>query len=248
MKNLTKCAEVKSCGTQITEKKALPSALEIVGDDGVFEGYACLFGKEDLGHDVIQPGAFAKSLAQHGLEGIKLLYQHDPTQPIGQWLTIREDDKGLFVRGKLATEVAKAREILSMMKAGILDGLSIGFRTIRGQKDAKSGIRYLLELDLWEISVVTFPMQPDARISSVKSGEGMLAALMPEDPPFSKRELERKLMQDAGLSRSQARALMAHGLSGLGGMQDAAFLEPSSAIASLHTMTRAMLRAAKHQA
>nr|WP_321457695.1 HK97 family phage prohead protease [uncultured Cohaesibacter sp.] len=222
----------------------MPSALESVSDDGLFEGYACLFGKEDLGHDVIQPGAFANSLRMRGLEGIKLLYQHDPAQPIGQWLTIREDEKGLFVRGKLATEVTKAREILSMMKAGILDGLSIGFRTVRGSKDPNNGIRKLLELDLWEISIVTFPMQPDARISSVKSelmtgsGEHFQAS------QFSKRELERKLMQDAGLSRSQARALMARGLPGLTGKQDAAFLEPSYELSSLRKLTRAVLRAA----
>ena len=234
----------KHCSNLNTEKKALPSALDVVKDDGLFEGYACLFGKEDLGHDVIRQGAFAKSLADRGLDGIKLLYQHDPAQPIGQWLTIREDSKGLFVRGKLATEVAKAREILSMMKAGILDGLSIGFRTVRGSKDPKSGIRHLLELDLWEISIVTFPMQPDARISSVKSRLGAGAGLQPDDDPLSKRELERKLMHDAGLSRSQARALMAHGLPGLSGKQDAAFLEPSCELAALRKMTRAMLRAA----
>ena len=217
------------------EQKAQPSALDVIGDDGLFEGYACLFGKEDLGHDVIRSGAFAPSLNMRGIEGIKLLYQHDPNQPIGQWLTILEDEKGLFVRGKLAMEVAKAREIHSMMKAGILDGLSIGFRTVRGQKDPKTGIRYLLELDLWEISVVTFPMQPDARISSVKS----------KHTAFSKRELERKLMHDAGFSRSQARALMAHGLTGLNGKQDAAFLEPSPELSSLRKLTRAMIVATR---
>ena len=246
MKNMNYHTVSKSCDTHETEKKALPSALEAVGDDGLFEGYACLFGKEDLGHDVIRSGAFSNSLGKRGLDGIKLLYQHDPAQPIGQWLTIREDEKGLFVRGKLATEVTKAREILSMMKAGILDGLSIGFRTIRGQKDAKSGIRYLMELDLWEISVVTFPMQPDARISSVKSEQGLIACLQQDEAPFSKRELERKLMQDAGLSRSQARALMAHGLTGLSGKQDAAFFEPSYELSSLRQLTRAMLRAANN--
>lgn len=244
MKNLDIYNVAKHCSNLDTEKKALPSALDVVNDDGVFEGYACLFDREDLGHDVIRQGAFAKSLGERGLEGIKLLYQHDPAQPVGQWLTIREDCKGLFVRGKLATEVAKAREILSMMKAGILDGLSIGFRTVRGRKDPKSGIRHLLELDLWEISIVTFPMQPDARISAVKSEQGGGAVFKPDDTPFSKRELERKLMQDAGLSRSQARALMAHGLTGLSGKQDAAFLEPSCELAALRKLTRAMLRAA----
>ncbi|WP_316858040.1 HK97 family phage prohead protease [uncultured Cohaesibacter sp.] len=227
----------KSRSLSETEKKAMPSALAKVAEDGLFEGYACLFGEEDLGHDVICAGAFASSLAQRGLGGIKLLYQHDPTQPIGHWLSIREDSKGLFVRGQLATDVAKAQEIHSMMKAGILDGLSIGFKTIKARKDAKTGIRHLLALDLWEISVVTFPMQPDARISSVKA-----ASL---SPPFSKRELERKLMQDAGLSRSQARALMARGLSGLTGKQDAVHVGPSNELARLRIMTRTMLQATR---
>ncbi len=198
------------------ETKALPSQLHKVGENGIFEGYACLFGKEDLGRDVIRAGAFARSLSKRGQSGIKLLYQHDPAAPIGRWLSIREDEKGLFVQGQLLLDLPKAREVLSMMKEGVLDGLSIGFRTIRGNKDRKSGLRYLHELDLWEISVVTFPMQPDARISTIKS------SLPSRDIPLiSKRDLERKLMQDAGLSRSQARALLARGFTGLSGMQDA---------------------------
>ena len=226
------------------EVKALPATLSAVAEDGRFEGYACLFGKEDLGHDIIQPGAFTKSLARRGLSGIKLLYQHDPAQPVGQWLTIREDARGLFVEGKLALDVEKAREIRSMMKAGILDGLSIGFRTIRGQADKKSGVRYLIELDLWEISVVTFPMQPDARISNVKSEMlGGRGRAVPSAP--SKRELERKLMQDAGLSRSQARALLAQGYHGLNGKQDAAVIAPHSQLARLRELTRTMRQATK---
>lgn len=198
------------------ETKALPSALHKVGENGIFEGYACLFGKEDLGQDIVRPGAFARSLARRSLSGIKLLYQHDPAQPIGRWLSIEEDAKGLLVKGQLLLDLPKAREVMSLMREGVLDGLSIGFRTIRGNKDRKSGLRHLHEVDLWEISVVTFPMQPEARIASVKSDH-----LPDHDPWVSKRHLERKLMQDAGLSRSQARALMARGFSGLSDMQDA---------------------------
>ncbi|MCR4283282.1 MAG: HK97 family phage prohead protease, partial [Bauldia sp.] len=130
---------------------------------------ASIFGKADLGRDVVLPGAFRASLAKRGAAGIKLLFQHDPNQPIGVWTEIREDGEGLFVKGKLTTGVARAREVLSLIRAGALDGLSIGYRTVRGRTDAKTGIRSLIEVDLWEISVVTFPMLPEARVASVKA-------------------------------------------------------------------------------
>lgn len=229
--------------SQLREKKAIAVSLDQVDEKGLFEGYACLFGREDLGRDIIRSGAFRQCLAKRNVSGIKLLYQHDPAQPIGHWLTIREDAKGLFVRGQLALDVEKAREVHAMMQAGILDGLSIGFRTIKGRKDPKSGARHLLALDLWEISVVTFPMQPDARISSVKSGLTEGAAAF---GPFSKRDLERKLMQDAGLSRSQTRALLAHGFSGLEGKQDAVSTGYPSQLTQLQRLTQTMRQAARN--
>ncbi len=97
-----------------------------------------------------------------------MLFQHDPAAPIGIWREVREDSRGLFVRGQLMSEVEKGREVLALMRAGAIDGLSIGFRTVKGRTDAKSGVRSLLEVDLWEISVVTFPMLPAARVSAVK--------------------------------------------------------------------------------
>ena len=151
------------------ETKFAPADLSGVEPDGTFSGYASLFGKEDLGRDVVMPGAFAASLKARGVAGIRMLFQHDPAAPIGVWQDIREDGRGLFVRGRLTPEVAKAREVLALMRAGGLDGLSIGFRTVKARKDARSGLRRLLEVDLWEISVVTFPMLPTARISAVKA-------------------------------------------------------------------------------
>ena len=147
-----------------------------VGLDGTFEGYACLFGVPDLGQDVIVRGAFQRTLATRGAAGIKLLYQHDPTQLIGVWLEIAEDARGLKVRGRLATEIAKAREAYTLLKIGALDGLSIGFRTVKGSRDPTTGLRRLDEIDLWEISVVTFPMQPDARVTAVKATPATPAA------------------------------------------------------------------------
>lgn len=143
---------------------------------GTFEGYASLFGVPDLGGDVVVKGAFRRSLARRGAAGVKLLFQHDPAQPIGVWLSVVEDHRGLLVKGRLMPEVAKAREVLALMRAGALDGLSIGFRTVKGNRDPTTGLRRLLEIDLWEVSIVTFPMQPDARIAAVKS-----AAPSPED-------------------------------------------------------------------
>lgn len=149
------------------ELKLLSRPLAQVQPDGVFEGYASLFNLPDLGKDVVEPGAFAQSLARRGPAGIKLLWQHDPGEPIGRWLSLQEDGRGLFVRGRLSLGVRRARDIHALMRDGAVDGLSIGFRTLR-QRAEPRGLRRLLQIDLWEISVVTFPMLPQARISAVK--------------------------------------------------------------------------------
>jgi hypothetical protein len=148
--------------------KLLPRSLSQIAPDGRFEGYASLFRVPDLGQDVVEPGAFAESLARRGCGGIKLLWQHDPAEPIGRWLHLAEDERGLFVQGQLSLGVARARDIHALMRDGAVDGLSIGFRTQRQRSDPRLGLRRLLRIDLWEISVVTFPMLPQARISAVK--------------------------------------------------------------------------------
>lgn len=151
------------------EVKLIADDITRVEADGTFSGYASLFGVEDLSHDIVEKGAFLASLSRRGPSGVKMLYQHDPAEPIGRWTDIRETSKGLKVTGQLMTNLARGREVLHMMREGILDGLSIGFRTVKARKDRKSGIRRLVEVDLWEISIVTFPMQPDARVAHVKS-------------------------------------------------------------------------------
>jgi len=152
----------------VREVKFAPVDLKSVEADGSFSGYASVFGEVDLGQDLVMPGAFRESLALRGARGVKLLFQHDPNEPIGVWLELHEDGKGLFARGRLMPEVTRAREVLSLMRAGALDGLSIGFRTMKGRTDPKSGVRRLDKIDLWEISIVTFPMLPEARVSTVK--------------------------------------------------------------------------------
>ena len=160
------------------ETKIQGSALRGIEPDGSFEGYAALFGRVDLGRDLILPGAFARSLAERGVGGVRMLFQHDPAEPIGVWAELREDAVGLHVKGRLTLDVARAREVLALMRAGAIDGLSIGFRAVEGRTDPRTRVRRLARIDLWEVSVVTFPMQPDARIAGVKrAGQSLAAAI-----------------------------------------------------------------------
>lgn len=141
----------------------------------VIEGYASLFGLPDQGGDVVLPGAYAKSLERIKARGgsVKLLWQHYPAQPIGIWDEIHEDKRGLYVKGRLLPDVARAREAAALIEAGAIDGLSIGYRTVAAEKNAK-GQRLLAELELWEVSLVTFPMLREARVAA--KGESLEAA------------------------------------------------------------------------
>jgi uncharacterized protein len=134
-----------------------------VGDDATIEGYASIFGSRDQGGDAVQPGAFVESLKAG--RKVKMLWQHDPLQPIGVWDEVREDAKGLWVRGRLLTDVVRGREAAVLVAAGAIDGLSIGYRTKRSARDGK-GRRLLSEVELWEVSLVTFPMLVQARVGA----------------------------------------------------------------------------------
>jgi hypothetical protein len=188
--------------------------LNVTEADGTFEGYASLFGKPDMADDIIMPGAFRRSLAERGASGIRMLFQHDAHQPIGVWTELREDARGLYAKGQLTLDAAKASEVLALLRAGAIDGLSIGFKALRFRRDARSGIRRLDSVDLWEISVVTFPMMPGARVAHVKASP--FGAGVPTE-----REFERWLTRDAGLTRSEARAVLRSGLNGLKALRDA---------------------------
>ena len=185
-----------------------PLEIKSVSSDGTFEGYASLFNREDLGRDMILPGAFADSLKRRGPKGVKLLYQHDPAEPIGVWELLKEDAKGLYARGRLLTDVARAREVLALLKEGALDGLSIGFKAITARRDGKSGIRRIAKVDLWEISVVTFPMLPDARIAAFKQR-------LPARYARSAKQFETWLISEGRFTQNEARAFLSHGLRGL---------------------------------
>lgn len=149
-----------------------------VRDGTTICGYASLFGVIDQGDDIVAPGAYKaslKALAEKGMR-VKMLWQHDPLQPIGLWDEVREDEKGLWVKGRLLESVEKGREAKALVEAGALDGLSIGYRTQKASK-TDEGRRLLTELELWEVSLVTFPMLPNARIASKAEETDLDAAL-----------------------------------------------------------------------
>jgi len=145
----------------------LPARLSLA-EDGSVEGYASLFGEIDQARDMVMPGAFQHTLMQRGLRKIPMLFQHDPAEPVGVWLELIEDFRGLRARGRLIPDVARGRELLALLREGAIDGLSIGYRTVRGQIDPKSRVRRLYQVDLWEVSIVTFPLLAGARVAAVK--------------------------------------------------------------------------------
>ena len=140
-----------------------------------FEGYASLFGVADGAGDVVAPGAFARSLRARPASQVRMLYQHAAHEPIGVWESIGEDAKGLRVRGRLTLDVQRAREVMALMRDGALNGLSIGFRTRRARRDAASGHRILLDVELWEISVVTFPLLQNSQVTAVGGKSDVIA-------------------------------------------------------------------------
>lgn len=164
-------------------------------EKGVFSGYGSIFGNKDLGNDVMVQGAFAKSIASKGPKGVKLLYQHDAKEPIGVFDEIIEDRKGLRVKGRLAMGTQKGREVYELMKMGAIDGLSIGYRVSPkgADYDERGKRRMLKEVDLMEISAVTFPMNTRARVQAVKGEQRTV------------REWEETMRDACGLSRSESK-------------------------------------------
>lgn len=173
------------------ETKFIPLEAGAAHEDGRIEGYASLFGVVDQGGDEVAPGAFARSLARRDRR-VKLLWQHDPARPIGVWETLKEDGRGLWVSGRLLPEVQAGREAAALLKAGALDGLSIGYRAVRAEKSAGGG-RRLVEIDRWEVSLVTFPMLPEARVAAVRDGEDGVGA----DGKAEAGEAEARALADA---------------------------------------------------
>lgn len=153
------------------ERKLLKTEI-VQAEHGIVEGYASLFGVTDQAGDRVAQGAFARSLRERKTHGVRMLYQHLANEPIGIWTLIQEDTKGLFVRGRIINGVERARDVLTLLREGAIDGLSIGYRTVAAERRSTAAIRTLTEIDLWEVSIVTFPMLDGARVTSVKARAG----------------------------------------------------------------------------
>jgi uncharacterized protein len=201
----------------LEQKRAAFEIKKEPDQDGLFEGYASVFGIVDHGMDVVERGAFGKSLGSG--RKVKMLWQHDPQKVIGVWDEIAEDERGLYVKGRLLKGVAQAEEAMVLMRAGALDSMSIGYRTIEAVPEGNGRIRKLMEVELHEVSLVTFPMLPDAKVTAVKSAT-------------TEREFEA-FLRDAGYSRKEATAIALHGFKGLTGLRDAGSDEGDEGVKAL---------------
>lgn len=184
--------------------------LKFLAETGVFEGYASVFNVTDSANDKIVPGAFKESLEIFRQEKRlpPLLWQHDTAEPIGAWREMYEDAHGLFVKGELfVSDIALAKEAYKLLKENVVTGLSIGYRTKQSHRDEKCGVRVLTQLDLLEVSLVTFPANAEARVTGVKRFFGGGNAP-------SEREFEA-FLREAGLSRKQAKGVISQGYKAL---------------------------------
>lgn len=178
-------------------KKDLKLDIKAVNEDGTFEGLLSIYGVMDLGNDVVVKGAFTKTIAenrsarkkQNQPGDIPMLWQHKSDHPIGT-LELIDTDEGLAVKGQFHLDVQQAREAYSLVKAGVIRGLSIGYDAIK--KDFKDGVRYLQELRLWEGSVVTFPMLPMAHVTAVKEMSADFATVLENEQTFLMRMLMKE--------------------------------------------------------
>lgn len=181
----------KDCGFEIKDISA----------SGTFAGYGSVYGVIDQGDDIVAPGCFAESLLDSAAKGIMpaMLWQHRAGEPCGAYTAMKEDATGLYVEGKLALKTQRGAEAYELMQMKAISGLSIGFMTRDDSFDQKTGVRTIKKGDLWEVSLVTFPMNDSARVSAVKSIE--------EITDF--KSAERYLRESGSLSRSEATALVA---------------------------------------
>lgn len=184
-------------------KDAPALAFKADGDD--VEGYGSVFGVLDDGGDVVEAGAFSDSLARMAP---KMLWQHDPAEPIGVWSQAGEDATGLRLSGRLLTEVRRAAEAKALLQAGAVDGLSIGYRVVEADS-RKDGARVIRKAELWEVSLVTFPMNRAAR-ASAKTDErrAMMAKAIKDMDALDVRGLERLLREAAGFTRDEAKQFL----------------------------------------
>lgn len=182
------------------EVRSYALQIKATGDDGTVEGYGSVFGVRDNYDDVIANGAFGASLKSHKAAGTMpaMLWQHDSTAPIGVWTAMSEDANGLRVHGQLALETVRGKEAHALLKIGALNGLSIGFISKQWAYDRDTEVRTLTEIDLWEVSLVTFPANQKARVTNVKATADEVAA--PKDA--------ERILREAGFSKADATAFV----------------------------------------
>lgn len=182
------------------ETRTVAFEIRATGDDGSVEGYGSVFGVRDSYDDVIAAGAFASSIKAHREAGTMpaMLWQHDASEPIGVWTDMVEDSKGLRVKGHLALDTTRGKEAHALLKLGALNGLSIGFLSKQWGYDRETEIRTLTEVDLWEVSLVTFPANGKARVTQVKASADDIGA--PKDA--------EKILREAGFSKADATAFV----------------------------------------
>jgi HK97 family phage prohead protease len=196
--------------------------LKASGDTGTFEGYGSVFTITDRGGDIVAPGAFAETLAAAKTAGRlpALLWQHRQAEPIGVYTSMEEDSIGLKVAGKLALKTARGAEAYELMKMGAITGLSIGYRVRDDSYDRVTGVRTIKKADLYELSLVTIPMNDASRVSAVKTIEEL----------DSLSEIERHLRDACGLSKSEATALVSR-IKSIGSRSDSGELSELLALA-----------------
>lgn len=200
MKTMMKRLERKDGPPTGRQVRSYALQIKATGDDGTVEGYGSVFGVRDAYDDVIAQGAFVDSLKAHKAAGTMpaMLWQHDGDKPIGIWTEMVEDEKGLRIKGQLALETVLGKEAHALLKMGALNGLSIGFMSKQWSYDRETDVRTLTEIDLWEVSLVTFPANGKARVTNVKASADELNA--PKDA--------ERLLRDAGFSKADATAFV----------------------------------------
>jgi uncharacterized protein len=186
-----------------------PFEVKSLDDSGKISGYASTFGNTDSDGDVIMRGAFANSIRRARETGKypKMLWQHDTRKIIGKYTHMEEDAHGLKIEGHLILEVEQAREAHALAKAGVLDSMSVGFNIPQGGSNMTNEGRIITQADLWEVSLVTFPANEQAMLTSVKQR-------------WTERDLERHL-RDAGMPKSKAAQIAGLAKSALGDQWDA---------------------------
>lgn len=175
----------------VLSRKSYPMEIKEISDEGYFSGYGSVFDVVDDWDDVIVRGAFAETLQK---KTPVMLWQHDSAEPIGIYERIREDEIGLWLEGRLLLDLEKGREAYILLKNRAIRGLSIGFLPLAWEWETRDNtrVRVLKEIDLWEVSLVTFPANPKAVVDEVKTIRGL-----------------ENFLRDAGFSRSEARAALA---------------------------------------